>query len=574
MPPRPNPINTVTSRVTHAFWARKLRGTSGGRRVAPVLIGALELLLFACTAPREGRAPDSPPASPAGGAASGRLLAIGLPQLPGQLDPLQGGADLWTLRLMHGNVVESLFERGADGRAVERLARGLEWRDEGRTLRLSLRRGVHFHDGRVLTSAEVAATLAEVLRGRSANPLLRLALADLGQVTTPAADVVELRLTRVNYQLPLALAALPIIGRPPAAARLAGENAAPVDGILNGTGPYQLARSAAPGTLVLRRFAGYWGRAPEIASVELRALPDAAHALGALRNAEIDVLATLHPAHYPTEVSGSRFERRFVLRRLRPHQLRVLWFNLRRRLLDDRRVRLALARLADGAALAALLGGEVPPLGRVLWGPWGGADLARVATGASPVGGAAAAAPTTDGAALLSWSGWQRKGGGWRQREGRVLLLRLLCAREGPGRHEAELIARRLREAGVGVSVELGDFAFVRVQLQRGNFDLAVSGLTVPGDAELSNYLRGDGAMNLSHYENSAVDAVLDALRTAPPETDRSRLHARLLQLVTDDPPWIGLYVPRELSVVSRRVEGWADDGQWPELARLRLRAN
>ncbi|MBK6848171.1 MAG: hypothetical protein IPG96_11770 [Proteobacteria bacterium] len=533
------------------------------RAVTLLAVGCLLAGLALGCGSRRGQGSRPRASSGEAGTSSGALLAIGLPQLPVQLDPLQGGGDVWAQRLVRGNVVEALFDRGPDDRAVGRLARAAEWRDQGRTLRLSLRRGVRFHDGRELTSAEVAAALDQVLRARSVNPLLRLALADIAQVTTPAADVVELRLTRVNYQLPRALAALPIVGRARAVdAHGAAGAGRPAHAMVVGTGPYQLGASAAPGTLLLRRFAGYWGAPPAIASVELRAVPDAAHALGALRNAEIDVLAALHPGYYPAEVSGSRFDRRFFLRRLRPHQLRLLWFNLRRRLLDDRRVRLALARLADGAALATALGGEVQPLGRVLWGPWG-----------SAVGGAGGPAPI-DGAALLNWSGWQRKGGGWRQRDGRVLVLRLLCAREGPGRQEAEQIARRLREAGVGVSVELGDFGFVRVQLQRGNFDLALSGLTVPGDDELALYLHSDGALNFAHYESSAADAVLDALRTALPETDRSPWHARLLQLLAEDPPWAGLYVPRELSVVSRRVEGWADDGQWPELATLRLRAN
>ncbi|MBK8482353.1 MAG: hypothetical protein IPL40_14510 [Proteobacteria bacterium] len=558
-----------------------VRFAAPGARLAMALAaaGLFAGLAVGCAAKRE-RAATTRGRSVAGVAPdSGELLALGLPQLPAQLNPLQGGGDLWAWRIMRGNVVEALVDRGADGRALPRLARTVEWTDQGRRLRLGLRRGVRFHDGPILNSAHVAAALEEVLRPRSVNPALRLALADIAEVTTPAPDVVELKLRRLNYQLPLALAAVPIVRAWRPVERSAA-GAQPLRPVIAGTGPYLLTPAPAPELLVLRRFGRYWGPPPPIARIELRAVPDPARALGALRNGEIDVLAALHPGYYPAEVSGRRFDRRFRLRRLRPHQLRVLWFNLRRRVLDDRRVRQGLARLADGAALAATLGGEVQPLGRVLWGSFGAVQgavggAARAAGVARPAWAAGGGgAPLADGAALLTWSGWQRKGGGWRQRDGRTLALRLLCAREGPGRHEAEQIARRLREAGVGVSVELGDFGFVRVQLQRGNFDLALSGLTVPEGDELSMYLRSDGALNFVHYENAAADALLDALRTAPPQSDRSAWQVRLLQLLADDPPWVGLYVARELSVVSRRVEGWRDDGRWPEFSTLRLRPN
>lgn len=495
----------------------------------------------------------------AGSAARARLV-VGLEALPVHLNPLLASADRWGHRIGLINIVEPLVQRTAEGRFEPLLAERMGVHDEGRRYRFALRQGVLFSDGRRLTSTDVKATL-DLLRGeRSPNPWLRAELGDVERVNAPDPLVIEIKLHRASYLLPAVLAEVGIIPARLCKGRGPGQR-------MVGSGPYLRAAAqpaAEKNELLLVRNARFRGPAPAFKEVLLRAVPDPARALSALRNGEIDLLAPVYHGYYPKHVGDARFNTRFRLLRLHPSRFRAVLFNMRRRALRRPAVRQAIIAAIDRPALARAEGGE---LAQVLSAPinpesdWYDRRLAPRPH-----------APRT-ATRLLDAAGWvmPEKGGKVRTREGRALSLQLLYAKSSPLADATGRLRAAAAELGIDLRPAAADFGFLRVQVERGHFDLALLGLAYRPDADLFPFLHSTGPLNLGGYDNPRVDALLDSLRARPDAQERARIARRLHRALYDDPPLAVLYTATELVAANRAVAGLRDDGGWPPFGALSL---
>jgi peptide/nickel transport system substrate-binding protein len=264
-------------------------------------------------------------------------------------------------------------------------------------------------------------------------------------------------------------------------------------------------------------------------------------------------------------VSAQRLKERYRVLRLHPYRVRLIILNHRNRILKDRRVRLAIDRLADrDRMLRTVRRGLGQAIGAPLWplGRWYDPTLHPHSYDRAGAG------------RLLDAAGWvvDPKADGRRRRAGHPLRLRLLRARESVEMDQlAQMLKLDLRGAGIEVDIEAADFGFVKAQLRRGKFDMALLGLAPRPDADLSPLLHTKGELNYGGYSSSAVDGQLDAMRLTASLDERQRIGQRLHRLMQEDPPYVVLYAPIELMVVSRRVKGLANNGRWPRLSTLSL---
>lgn len=343
-------------------------------------------------------------------------------------------------------------------RPVPDLAEGWETTPDGRTLTVTLRSGLTWHDGEPLEAADVLFTL-ERLRGL---PLTSTALlADLRYIsaaTAPTSSTVVLTLTS-RFAPVLSALAVPILPR-----HLLQErdiNTLNFWDIPVGSGPFKLAERRPGQAYALERFEGYHRGAPLLDQLTFQVTPDEAAAVTALGDGSL-LLAELP---WGAQSAAAQASPEAQLGAYPENGYYFLGFNLREgRPFADPRLRAALALAVDLPRLVegATKGQGLPISSSALPGSW--ADL----TPPPPAGANLDAAR-----ALLDEAGWTLpEGSTIRQREG-VSLAATLYVRDDDERRV--LAARQLAEAGATVgmqiTVEPVDFATVLLARYAPPFD-------------------------------------------------------------------------------------------------------
>lgn len=182
------------------------------------------------------------------------VLSISTPFAIDTLDP-HARNRMANLALL-ANVYEPLVRRNADLKLQPALAS--RWFSESPTTWVfDLRPGVHFHDGRALSAADVVKTFTR-LRGR---PEL-----ELGVNTREIESVRELGPMRLEIRTRRPLPVL--LNLVSAIAILPGGEADPERPV--GTGPFRLAEWSRGEALRFTRHAGYWGDAPSLDAAVVR----------------------------------------------------------------------------------------------------------------------------------------------------------------------------------------------------------------------------------------------------------------------------------------------------------------
>lgn len=213
-------------------------------------------------------------------------LSVALPSAPGEGDPARasGPAQLEAVRALHA----TLLGIGPSGQLRPGLLATLpEAEPGGRAFRLRLRSGLRFHDGRPVTAADVAASLARLAASRSPHGWIALPLSGSDEVREGRAAALagiqvlsdlELRLAldAPFPEFPRALAALPAAVLP---------RGGPAS---TGAGPFRLGSKTAEAGMRLAPFDGFWRGRPYTDSLSLSAM-DARRAARAFGRGEVDL---------------------------------------------------------------------------------------------------------------------------------------------------------------------------------------------------------------------------------------------------------------------------------------------
>lgn len=217
--------------------------------------------------------------------ARGATLRIALTASPNQLDPAKatlGDEYLWCNLAFNG------LTRIRPDLAVEPdLAESWRFSDDLKACTFTLRRGVTFHHGRALTSADVAATFRRILDPATVSPV-RSNYAMIAAIETPDAHTVVFRLAYPYGGFADILADRQAKILPADALETMAQN--PV-----GTGPFRFLRYTPGDRLVLARNPDYFEGAPRLEQVELRVMPEMAARLAALRAGDLDIVWDLNP---------------------------------------------------------------------------------------------------------------------------------------------------------------------------------------------------------------------------------------------------------------------------------------
>jgi len=464
------------------------------------------------------------------------LIVVGITSDPSDLDPRFGLDDV--SQKIHQLLYDGLLAFSDDLRMAPGLAETFVQLEPTR-YRATLRRGVRFHDGHELTSADVVYTFRSLIDPGTQSPR-RGGLRELAAVDAIDRYTVDFRLHAPYTSFPVNLA----LGILPEGAGL-DLRVHPV-----GTGPYRFVRRAADDEIELEAFDGYWQGAPRNAGVRLRVVPDEVMRALELRKGSMDIVVN--------DVSPDLF---YQLRQDAALQtttgpgvdVQYLGVNIRDPALGDRRVRQALAQAIDREAI-------VTHLRR---------GLARPADGLLPPLSWAyepgvASYPHDPAAArrLLDEAGYpDPDGDGPRPR----LRLTLKVSNLEYNRLQAAVIQEDLRRVGIQLDVRTYEFATLFADVVSGNFQLYTLQWTAAALADPDILRRvfhssqvPPAGFNRGGYHNRELDGLLERAAASQDDTVRKALYAEAQRRIAEDLPYIHLWHKTNFAIARRGLSGVA----------------
>ena len=472
------------------------------------------------------------PAACRGPAAPSRdTLVVALESGPINLDP-RVGTDAASWRV-HDVLYNALLRKGAGGEYLPDLAESCA-SDDAVVWCCRLREGVLFHDGRLLTSADVAWTYRSLLAPGLVTSK-REPLKVIHEIATPSPRDVEFRLGEPYASFPLQL----LLGILPEGTAPDTAKDRPV-----GTGPFRLVESRTDDRLVFERFERHFSGAAKVRRLVFRIVPDATTRALELLRGSLDLSVNNLPADLLP-----RFRNAAGLAvTLGPGTTYAyLAFNLRDPVLGKREVRRALAFALDRKALAeGLFRGTVettetlvPP------GHWARDD------GLPPL-----ARDLDRARALLDAEGYPDPGGG-RPR----LSLSYKTSTDDIGILQATAIAEQWKAIGVATAIRSNDFATFYQDVVRGNFQLVA--LRWQGIVDADHYhevfLSTAGpprGWNRGFFADADVDRWITDARHVVDRSLRRDSYVKIQRRVAEELPYVSLYTMKTVAVHAKELTG------------------
>ncbi len=427
------------------------------------------------------------------------------------------------------------------------------WKAEadGKTWRFELAESVQFHDGTPFDAAAVKFSFGRLLDPKHPNYIKgedgrywRTLLKDITAVNVIDAHTVEIKTSRPYAPLVGDVAMFPMVS-PTAVARWGDAfREHPV-----GTGPFAFESWTRGEQVVVRRFAGYWSKAPAIDRIVFRVIVDARQRLVELESGSVDIATSI----LPDEQSFVELHPDLVLKSTPGNDVSYLAFNTQHPPFDDVRVRRAasfainkepIVKLAyQGRAVAA--DGPLPPT------QWG---YHKPAT-RYPYDLVAARKLLAEAIADKRFD------------PERVYKLYSLSTPR-PYLSQPERVARFLQAAlaqvGIKTELVLQPYSEHKRAVEAGEHDLGVFGwVGDTGDPDNFLYVlfhsdnaQVGAAQNIAFYKQPGVDALLTDAQGASDEPTRSGLYAAVQDRIASDAPWVPL-AHSELVVAARaELEG------------------
>jgi peptide/nickel transport system substrate-binding protein len=492
------------------------------KSLSPILLAAALFSLGACS--RQGPSDGS--------------LTFLIESNPTNLDP-RYATDSYSQRI-DGLLFSGLLQRDAQMNLRGDLADSWDTPDL-RTYVFHLHPGVHFHDARPLTSADVKFTFDYILNPANRSPK-RGAFRLVASIDTPDPVTVIFHLTEPYASFPVNLVR--------STAGIVPANA-PADFSQHpiGSGPFRFVSQSQDSEVIVERNPDYFrlprsdsGGAALFSRVRFRIVPDAIVRALELRKGSADVeLNSLSPDIIPvlarqpalavTEGPGANLD--------------YVSFNLQDPVLANRDVRQALAYATDREIFVRyLLHGQ-----------------ARIASGVLAPNHWAYEPDVTHYACdparsekILDSAGFPRQPNGLR------LHLTLKTSTEERARLVGAALQDQWRKIGVDLELRPLELATLFSDISKGNFQLTymrwIGANNDPDFFEFafsSKRFPPDGA-NRGHYRNPRVDALTDQIRTEMDREKRKALCSEVQKILADDLPYLPLWFTDVVSVHRRAL--------------------
>lgn len=432
-------------------------------------------------------------------------------------------------------VFEGLIELDDTLKPVPLLAD--RWTVDGDEWTFTLRSGVKFHNGSLLSAADVVASFTEMMKHpdtmwyQLAECITSMRAEDDLTIVVTSNGVGEMLLYAMTF---------PIVQRDTI------ESALP-----KGTGPYWYIDYSVGDYLRIESNSLWWKRSSEVVNTIVACCyRSTTEAMAAVDSGEVDAIATRSTA---AALSRSLNDRMTIDYSTQTYECVVP--NLKNSVLKDLSIRQALmyaidrTTLANSAYLGMVQESEVP----VTPGSWI-YDAQATRFNYSPE--RAYPILLDEGWADVNGDGILEKDIGGVNVEFRLTLI---TYNEGtsPVRTEAAYaIAEQLGKIGIAVDVQTGTLDQVKKKMTDGDFDLALISYSMSQMPNLAFMLSSSGSANYSKYQSAEMDEYLKAAYTAQTETELIGAMSKIQMTVVNELPILGLFFRNGVLISKINING------------------
>ena len=502
------------------------------------LLSSLALAAAACTLPLQAFAQEQPK--------RGGTFVVGYTQAPRHLNgAVQSGV---ATAIPSTQLFASPLRFDDKWNPQPYLAESWKLAEDGKSLTLNLRKGAVFHDGKPITSADVAFSVMAI----KANHPFQTMLGPVERVDTPDANTAIIRMSTPHPAIVLAMspALCPILPK-----HIYGDGQDLKNHPRNstnvvGSGPFKLVEFQSGQRVVMERFDKFFmpGR-PYLDKVVLDITPDASTLILGLERGSVQMLPFLT---VPSELKRLADNKQIALTPKGYEGIGALnWlaFNLERKPVSDLKVRQAIAYAIDkNFVTKALMGGFAKPADGPIapGGPLASADLTRYPLDLKKA------------AALLDEAGYPAGKGGERFK----LTVDYLPGSDSQQKIVAEYLRTQLKKIGITVEVRTSaDFPAWAKRIAAHDFDMTMDSVFNWGDpvigvhrTYLSTNIKPIVWTNTQSYSNPKVDELLNTAGGILDTTKRKAYYDTFQKIVTEDLPIYFMNVIPYHTATTRKV--------------------
>lgn len=439
-------------------------------------------------------------------------------------------------------IFNSLVKKDEKFDYVGDLAQEIKTSDDGKSLTFILRENVKFHNGKILSAADVKYTFDELFKAGEvykANAFFEtvdnVKTPHITAIDAPDARTVVFTLNRaaLKNQLLSNLVTIPIIAEG-TIAQLASQ---PV-----GSGAFKPTNfDAAQNIIELEANADYWEGAPKIQKLRVKSISDASSLQAELQSGSVDI-APLPTNLSPDTLKSLSQNSNLKVEKFAGSNIQYLQFNTQAAPLNNPKLRQAIAYGIDREKIIGeLLSGQAVIASSILpvelWAYNAGTQYAFDPARARQ---------------LAQESGYK----------GEPIKFKISSGQKAVSDY-AQVIQGMLKEVGINLDIEPVDGNTLRQQVALGQYQMN-TGIWVGGNQD-PIFLRDlfstgkiptpkGGGVNRSRYSNPEVDRIVEeAFSTADREKAKG-LYTRVQEIVSADVPMLPLWYPANMAVFNKRV--------------------
>lgn len=448
-----------------------------------------------------------------------------------------------------GLIFNSLLRYDKDLNLEGEVAESWKISADGKIITFTLKKGVKWHDGRLLTAHDVDFTLRTFL-----DPKVKTAY------RSNYADVVKTKVVddntfKVWYRKPFApalekMGGMPILPKHLLKGRDINKtddfNFRPV-----GSGPYKFSSWKRAESVLLQANPEYFEGRPYLNRVVYRVIPDMSVQFLELQNGGLDMMG-LTPHQYNGEANTREFNYKFNKFKYTSNQYTYLGFNLKKKMFQNKHFREAIDIAINKEALVQSV---LEGLGAVATGPY---------TPRSWAYNPEVKARTFDqlrAREMFVAAGYRYAKNGKLLKDGKSVEFTLLTNQGNRNREQTAIIIQsQLKEVGIKVNIRIIAWStFLSEFVNKRKFDAVLLGWSLARDPDIYSIWHSsktkEHEFNFVSYKNTEVDRLLVRGRQTFNRNKRRQIYYRVHEIIAAELPYVFLYVPDSLPAVHARIQ-------------------